>query len=548
MMQSLAAGLCMFAVLVVIHELGHFVFAKWFGVGVPVFSVGMGPRLFGFKRGGTDYRVSMFPLGGYVQMSGADPFGEEDPDVQVPPDEDFMKKPVWQRLVILLGGPGFNLILPFVVFTGVLMLGEPQASPEFGEVYPDSPAMKAGIQTGDVVTQVGEQEVETFSDFAQALMDADEGPIMLRTRRGTAQHTVLLPDGIYPFMKDGRIDLDAFGAHNTRPSSRIGVSDSASMAGLLGLRTGDEVLRVDGAEVHSFRDLKNVLEDPQPHALEVERMDDGSPTLLTIAWPTVPNSFGTDIHGLGIDPVNIFVGDVVPDSPAERAGVQANDRLLRVNGQAIDRWHDLTGLVGRSAKSAGDTGVSLPLALDVQRDGVIHQIQLTPEVEREVVQGEVRYRPIMGVVRYEGSFVAGPKIRKYYSFAEAVPRAIQEGVFVFNQTMKVLSNLITGELYIKESLGGPVAIFQAAGEGAKRGIFSYARLIATISFSLGIINLLPVPVLDGGQIIFYSIEGIRGRPLSLNLREKIQMIGVLALVALMIIVTALDVQRWITGG
>ena len=154
MLSSLLAGLVAIGILVVLHEFGHFLFAKLFGVGVPVFSVGMGPRLFGFHFRGTDYRISALPLGGYVRMSGADPFGEEDPDEVVAPEEDFMRKPIWQRLLIMFAGPLFNLAFPFVVFTIVLMLGEPRSVSEIGLVLEDTPAFDAGLREGDHVVAV----------------------------------------------------------------------------------------------------------------------------------------------------------------------------------------------------------------------------------------------------------------------------------------------------------------------------------------------------------------------------------------------------------
>jgi regulator of sigma E protease len=174
-------------------------------------------------------------------------------------------------------------------------------------------------------------------------------------------------------------------------------------------------------------------------------------------------------------------------------------------------------------------------------------LTLTPQLTREVVRGEVRFRPIMGVERHPTAYVEGPSVQKYYSFLEAVPRAIEQGTEVFRLTIGVLGKLITFDLKPQEALGGPVEIFRAAGQGAESGFHGFARLLGTISFSLGIVNLLPVPVLDGGQIVFYAIEGIRGRPLSLEVRERVQMVGILALAALMLMVTVMDVNRWLSG-
>jgi regulator of sigma E protease len=153
----------------------------------------------------------------------------------------------------------------------------------------------------------------------------------------------------------------------------------------------------------------------------------------------------------------------------------------------------------------------------------------------------------MGIGRAGDAFVSGPVVRKYYGPVEAVSRATDEGMEVLRDTLAALWNLLAFKAPLEESLGGPIEIFRAAGESARVGIFAYVRMMGLISFSLGIINLLPVPVLDGGQILFYAIEGIRGRPLPLALRERIQMVGVLALAALFLTVMVLDVTRLFSG-
>jgi regulator of sigma E protease len=188
------------------------------------------------------------------------------------------------------------------------------------------------------------------------------------------------------------------------------------------------------------------------------------------------------------------------------------------------------------------------VALQVIRAGEMVELTLQPEMVREVRGTEPRYRPIIGIFQYDDSFIAGREVRKYFGITEAVPIAVAETAMVFGHTVKVLSNLVTRKLQVKESVGGPVAIFTAAGQSAEDGLFAFAELMGMISFSLGFINLLPVPVLDGGHIIFYTVEAIRGRPLSLEFRERVQMVGVLGLVALMLMVTAYDISRTFGGG
>ncbi|HMV69512.1 MAG TPA: site-2 protease family protein [Myxococcota bacterium] len=190
----MAAGLFMIGLLVVVHEAGHFLFARLFGVGVPIFSVGVGPRLFGVIWRGTDYRLSMLPLGGYVLMSGADPFGEEDTEHVVPPEQDFMRKPVWQRLIIMAAGPGVNLLLPFVLFTFLYMAGKPDVGPVVGAVFPGSAAAEVGLRPGDRVTAVDGDPIEIWHDvddaLARRLAGGAAGDLVLDIERGGGANSI----------------------------------------------------------------------------------------------------------------------------------------------------------------------------------------------------------------------------------------------------------------------------------------------------------------------------------------------------------------------
>ncbi|MCA9570209.1 MAG: RIP metalloprotease RseP [Myxococcales bacterium] len=545
------AGLVMISVLVVVHELGHFLAAKLFGIGVPVFSIGMGPRLFGYRFRGTDYRVSALPVGGYVQMAGADAFGEEDFHHRVDPDLDFMKKPVWQRVIVMLAGPVFSLLLPFVVFTAVLMAGEPQAAPVVGIVLEGSPAESLGIQAGDrIVTADGEQ-VEVFSDVFRRLRDAPERPLALGIDRSGAHLDLVLPGGTAEITPDGYVDSESVGMLASSRSTRIGVDDPASPLGLAGIRTGDAIQAVDGADVRTWPELRAALGTSGQHTLKVFRAErDKEPVTLELtvsASEWTPASDDVWANPWGAAPIMLYVGRVSPGGAAEEAGLQSSDRLWSIDGRPVQSWTDLRKLVGASMD--GRTEAEGPRSIDlvVMRGQERIPLTLTPRLTREIVRGEPRFRPLMGVERYPSAYVDGPTAQKYYSFTEAVPMAVRQGGEVMRLIFGVLYSLVTGNLKPQEAVGGPVAIFQAAGESAQSGLHSFARTLGTISFSLGIVNLLPVPMLDGGQIVFYTLEGIRGRPLSVRLRERIQVVGVLGLIALMLMVTVMDVNRWLSG-
>jgi regulator of sigma E protease len=270
--MQVLAGLFLIAFLVVIHEAGHFLVARLFGVGTPVFSVGFGPRIAGFRWRGTDFRLSAIPFGGYVLLAGADPFGEEDVEAGVPESERFLSRPVWQRLLVMAAGPAVNLALPFVLFTVLLMAGRPDWGTTVGQVLPGSPAEQAGLRTGDVVVAVDGRPAEVWTDVEAAARArlGTTGPIRLDVRRAEATASVSLPVGSLRRDRGGGVDLVAAGIQPWAHSARVGVDDPASPAGRSGLRTGDRIVRVDGAEVLRWDELLAALSGPS-HRVAWER-------------------------------------------------------------------------------------------------------------------------------------------------------------------------------------------------------------------------------------------------------------------------------------
>jgi regulator of sigma E protease len=547
----IVSGLVMVGVLVVMHELGHFLFARLFGVGTPIFSIGLGPRLFGWRWKDTDFRVSLLPIGGYVLLAGADPFGEEDPDSVVDPRRDFMRKPVWQRLVIMAAGPAMNLALPFALFTVVLMFGEPTEDNVVGTVYPGTVAASVGLHPGDEIVRVGGERTEVWDDVLWALRDHAGQAVALEVRRADRDLVLELPADAIVFTANQRVDTDRMGFMEDVRSSRIGVSDPNSPAWRAGVRPNDAIVKVDGEDVRTWKDLQSALTPGVPHEVELARYAEGKVDRTTVtltpdpAWKPAADDPAPDPWGLVHS--EVFAWSLEPGSAAEKAGVQVGDRLVAIDGHPVATWWDVLARVRDTVDDTGPEVVPRELDLDVVRAGERLTLRFRPTIEREVVPGAVIWRPLMGIGRAGDAFVSGPVVRKYYGPVEAVSRATDEGMEVLRDTLAALWNLLAFKAPLEESLGGPIEIFRAAGESARVGIFAYVRMMGLISFSLGIINLLPVPVLDGGQILFYAIEGIRGRPLPLALRERIQMVGVLALAALFLTVMVLDVTRLFSG-
>lgn len=564
---SAVAAIALLAILVFIHELGHFVAAKATGVSVRVFSIGFGARLFGFRIGETDYRVSALPFGGYVLMAGADPFGyADDDDPLADTRTSFLSRPVWQRLVVLAAGPVFNLLLPVVVFTALLMAGEPQRAPVVGTVSRDGQAAAAGLLPGDEILRVAGQHTGTMDEVFVALSAHGAGSVPVVVRRGGAEVDLQLEliNG-----EDG--ELSPVGFSELLLDTAVGVADPASPAGLAGLRSGDLVRAVGGQPTPSWAAVSAALAASGASVeVEVEREGERLTRTLSRSADWRPLAMGVPVTaplGWGLEHGSLYIGSVsdsftkdssdvlagcrpkatAPPSPAFKAGLKPGDRLLRVNGQPIHEWSDLLRAVRATMVGEGVEATATPAELAVLRDGVVTMLTVQPEVILDTDQlGQYYARPILGVTP-GGAWLDGPTVRVYYPFPEALQRAVRETVGLGGFILSHLGKLVTGEVAVQKSLGGPVEMFRQAGQAAERGLFDWARLLGILSVSLGIVNFMPLPVLDGGQILFHAVEGVRGRPLSVAIRERIQQIGLLMLVLLMLSVLVFDIQRIFEG-
>jgi len=429
---NILALIFVLGVLIFVHELGHFAFAKFFGVGVDVFSLGFGKRLFGFRRGETDYRVSILPLGGYVKMVGENP--DEDLDGS---EKEYLGKPKWQRLIILLAGPAMNILLAFVFTVGVYQLGiRVQADSDdpvvIGLVEAGSPAGEAGLLAGDLVVTVNGEAMPNWEQFRVRILIAAGEPLRLGVNRNGEDLTV----PVTPETVEGQA------------TGRLGVT--------------------------------------APMPPEIGQLQEG-----------------------GI---------------AELAGLQVGDLVTAVDGEPIIHYNELIGAIS-DAEGA-------PLTLTVARGSESLQVPLTPGVN-EAGQLLVGFAPAE-----ERIF----KVRSY-SLAAAIPAA---GAELKRQSLllgEVLKRLFTGRMSVR-TLSGPIEIARFSGGAARTGDPSVLlSFMAFISLQLGIMNLLPIPVLDGGQIALILFEGAIRRDLSLQVKERIMQVGVILLISLMAMVIALDVTK-----
>ncbi len=551
------AALALIAALITIHEFGHFIVAKAFGVRVRVFSIGIGGRLVGFKWGDTDYRLSWFPFGGYVRMAGADPFMEggvdEEDDAHDP--ASFMSKPAWQRLLIVLAGPLMNLVLPFVVFTALKVAGDPQPRSEIGTVHAGSAAEAAGLRPEDRIVSVEGTPTRTWPDVAEAIEASTDATLDLVVDRLGKELRIELPvaPGDYGTVRD---PYD-FGLLLSAPDPTVSVDDPASPAGRAGVRTGDRVLSVAGTPVRTWNEVRRLAlaAAGSPLELEVRRAppegaEEGPVETLTLrpdpAWTPAATEVDDDTwRAWGLASGMVAVGDFGDEgSAAKDAGVQVGDRLLVVDGRPIHVWQDVVRAVSAAATGEGSAQTTRELRITVRRAGQVLDIPVTPKVVRDTDDlGRYRWRPLLGIAS-GGTTVSAPLVPRPYPFVEALGRASDETILIGNFMVEQIGKMMTGEAPPQENLGGPVAIFRDTKAAAEQGVYEFVRRLGLFSLSLGIINLLPIPVLDGGQLVMYLAEWVRGRPLPLVLRERAQQAGIIFLVLLMLFVFANDIRRW----
>ncbi len=428
-MNAIVAAIIVLGIIIVIHELGHFLVAKLFKIKVETFSVGFGPRVIGFQRGETDYRISAFPLGGYVKMAGETPSDSITGDPR-----EFMSKPKWQRFLVAAAGPVMNVVLAVGLLTGLYIYGS--EVPEFlsgeaviGIVEPNSPAAAADIRPGDRILSFLGKESPNWQEVEARVVTNPEKPLPIVIDR-----------------KGERIEKTVTPAR--KPPNDVGYSGMGPM-----IRT------------------------------VVRRVQDGS--------------------------------------PAQAAGVQSGDEIIRVNG--ID--------LKTSGQTIQDTiqAISQPTyPIVVLRDGKEMELSVTPTQQSG--------RKMIGIE------IPLPTVQVKLGFVDAFKRSIdvnkENALLIFD----VIGKLFKREASLKQ-LDGPIGIVRVSGQAMDAGFATLITLMALISLNLGVLNALPIPILDGGVMLLLIVESLMGRDLSLRVKERIVQVSFVFLLMLTVFVLYNDVMK-----
>jgi regulator of sigma E protease len=540
-LDYVAAAIPMLGLLIFVHELGHFVVAKLCGVRVLKFSLGFGPPIgFGehrlrWERGGTEYVVAWIPLGGFVRMLGEQLPGDEQSHPMVPddarPDEFLDSKPTWQKLAIYFAGPAMNLALPVLLFTIMLYSGIPKLSSVVGMVEESSPAAEAGLRPGDRIVAVDGEPVHWWDEVSRAIRERTSGELALSVQRGDAELEVDLSlqsrSALDPFGEVEEVGWAGLG--NQRLPTLIGVPDGESAASLAGLRSGDRVLAVGDREVEDWEQLRVAYAEAAAAApgaalsLRVARgIEEDAPEL------SLEVAAGPDLAGLGIVSAAVLVGRVVENTPAERAGLAPGDLILEVNGRPVGSFRSFADTVRASEGQ--------PLLIAYAREGEVTRVSIEPEV-REVpgpfgIDGMEEKVYQVGIAHALATLPGVMDMDRERNPLVAVPRAVRMTIDNTGALLSGLGKLVTFQLGA-DQLRGPITIVQIARKSLDIGWQAYLITMIFISINLGILNLLPIPILDGGQILIASIEGIQRAPISLRTREMVQQFGFIVLMLLM---------------
>ena len=438
------------AILISVHEFGHFWVARRLGVKVLRFSIGFGKPLFTWQRhpDDTEFVIALFPLGGYVKM--LDEREEEVPEEQL--GHAFNRQPVWKRSAIIAAGPLFNLAFAILAYWGIFMAGDTGLKPVVGSVSPDSVAAESGFRVGDEFLSIGERparswETAIFAMTAEAMGGED---LHLRVR-------------------------DDAGALRDRwiPASAVaGLLEEPDMLGRLGL---------------------------QPRR------------------PPLP-------------PV---IGEVVSGEPADLAGLKPGERVLTADGRTIDAWQDLVAMVRDRPGKA--------LTLGVQGlDRSTREITVVPRSTDADGKTVGRIGAGVGTPSEEPGEEYLVQVR--YGPIEALDQATVKTYEMSQLMLRVMGRMLTGEASVR-NLSGPITIAEAAGRTASYGLDSFVKFLAVVSISLGVLNLLPIPVLDGGHLLFLLVEWVKGSPVSEQAQIQGQKVGILLLATLMTLAFYADLLR-----
>ena len=547
--MSVVYFLLLVGVLVVIHEFGHFLAAKLLDFKVLRFSVGFGRPLIRVAGRETEYQIALIPLGGYVRILGEDG-GDDVPAADA--QRAFSAKPLWQRLIVVFAGPAANLLLPvliyFVFFAGHTRL--PAAV--VGDILEDGPAARAGLESGDRVLAIDGESIRYWEELERTVQDGIREELSLRLRRGDRElEKYIVPVEQTVRKRDGQATRQGFiGVTHAPFSPLVGVIDPSSPAARAGLHTGDLIVSVNGEAVSNWSEVRPRLQrsahrtnivylrgSPLPGVSQAKLL---SAHFADVVPETRMTDSGRSTFYTGLEPAEMFVAQVDAGSPADQAGLQPGDLITALDGEPVDHWmvldqrlqsrpdHTWTvqwerAVAGRVVAMSGEV-LQVRRKLEDEYGHAVERLVFGARSDFERGRGEL--------VPIKGRFV--------YAITKAVERTGETIGTMASGFVSILRGHAPGD-----SVGGPLMMYRVASVSGHKGWDSFLLMLALISVNLGLINLLPVPVLDGGHLMVFAAEAVLRRPLPLRARERVQYIGLALLGVITVLALRNDVVRYI---
>ena len=521
--------------LIFIHEFGHFFVAKMCGVHVEVFSLGFGKKIFSFDRKGTTYCVSLIPLGGYVKMLGSDPSVELSEE-EVP--LSFGHKPVGQRIAIVAAGPLMNLFFGAFIFSLVALLGEQQIAPILGDIDSKSSAYEFGFRSGDKILEINNQPFKTWETTANFIKENPNRELSFKVEREFSEKieqlkatTRLAPNE--DLFSSKKMVGQIKGLTITSKATTIASPTLASAT--LNLPVLSEIKTLNGKDVRYLRSLKKELLNHRNQTVEITYTDSlvekASEQQARFIVPDSSNPF----QALGFEEADLYLYKIKEKSPAFHAGFQPGDKILSVDNVPMTHWEQL---VNKVKSYEGNH----PFQFKVRRDGAEVSLEVRPELTNLVKSsGADDNRFTIGVIPAL-TLVSPPTTLIKYSAGPAFWRGVQQAIVWSERVIFSFVGMIRNEVS-RKNLGGVITIGKYAGESYQVGLTPFLTLMAIISINLFLINLLPIPVLDGGHLIFLSVEAIRGAPPSQKKVQIAQQAGFVIILILMAMALFNDISN-----
>ena len=525
--------------IIFIHELGHFYAAKRCGIKVNTFSLGFGPKLFGIQRGETDYRLSLLPFGGYVQMEG------ENPTEQTGAPGEFASAPIGSRAFVVAAGPVVNLLFGVLIYwlvfaTGIntdsarliggltgLPIGEKEAI-QLGWVAEDGPGALGGLRPGDTIISVNGDPISHWAMFQTRVFTSANRPLDLVVERNSERKFLSVIPDAEPSVRG---DIGVIRV-SSRTEPIISHVEAGSLAAQTGIRVGDQLESINGQKLHNvpyfgygvwhtsedwrngkYQALYQSINENQDAVTLGIRRDDASLTLeLPVRWQ-----------------VKASIQD---DSIAENAGIQDGDVLVTLNGASVENatlYADLRALSNH------------PIEVGLMREGSLKTVTLaadgvTPPLSTDGALFGLAWQTSLSGMEFSAKTAPLPD----YNVWASLGKGIEATWLTFTTVGRTLQQLVGGEVSPKH-LAGPIGIANATSRMFDRvGLSSVLFFIGFISINLCIVNLLPIPIADGGQLLFFAVEKIRGRPMPRRAQEIVQQVCIVLLIALFLYITWFD--------